>query len=123
MSALGTLISQQKIINLGHSKTDYNPLVAMLVRLGGGVNYCYNWLFDTSPLAGEVCFPIEMELKSRKQGEGGSRREKHPLLESVIHFVQTASIFPNRGRMIEDISSLYRGRIKVGAIPKGGNPC
>ena len=41
---------------------------------------------------------------------GLARKGKHPLLESVIHFVQTASIFPNRGRMFDYISSLYRGR-------------
>ena len=94
----------------------YNPVVAMLIRLCGGVN-------KFLPLSnGEGA--VVLASASYKCVEGVHPvRGKLPLLESVIHFVQTASIFPNRGRMIEDISSLYRGRIKVGAIPKGGNPC
>ena len=115
----------------------------MLLTLRGGVNYCYNWLlgllnnasplaggatrvdnlvvqrFFTSPLAGEVCFTIEMELKSGKQGEGSSSQLKvesgkrkvisspdgearwgaTPLLESVAHCIRTASFFPKKGKL------------------------
>ena len=64
--------------------------------------------------------------------KGGSGWGETPLLKSVAHSIRTASFFPNRGRKIslhrdendnKNISSLYRGRIKVGASPKGGNPC
>ena len=47
----------------------------ILCASGSGYKCCYNWNFNTSPFVEEVCFPIETELKSRKQGEGATRRQ------------------------------------------------
>ena len=46
MSALSTPITNQRLIMSCNMQYGYNPLVVALVRLGGGVNYCYDWVLS-----------------------------------------------------------------------------
>ena len=107
MSALSTPITNQGFVIPLYSRNGYNLLVDVVLRLGEGVNHCYNWFLGvlySSPVWGRMK-PCECNELRIQDGDTS-------LLSPLTHFSKLITFVKKNFPLPQGA----RGRLVVGCV-------